>query len=419
MADSNRNVKIVAIALAALLLLGGTTVIVNSGDDDDNPPDGSKCPKGFRWSAHDRKCVAVNPGNVDPGGGKVTPGGECPPGMIKNAARLKALAKGLKGAALEEELKKYPECVPIQCPQDHKRTPYGDCIPECPEGMSWSPKEGKCLPHPVNCPPGEQWSPSLLRCVKDAPKDEPTDNDDPKDIPSIIKDFPEGGNFYQVRYGDTFEGTTITATHVSIAHAYLKREAYLAAKEFGNLSDDAAMTWATNVSKSSKQYMQAFEIILCAGSNDHDYGTYGYCGKRAKDEGKCRLPNGTLVQNHPGMHGRAIQLEPKHPDNVGRLLNGEGLARGVTIGNSARRGDGSSQRVNSSFTSLPLLWMPLLDRATLWSSGGKTIKISTATWSDNTTKGWPPPIVVDRGLHDYADTGINSWGCMGMEMEGE
>src|SRR5262249_33100880 len=67
MADSNRNVKIVAVTLALLLLLGGTTIVVTNNDDDDkDPPDGGKCPKGFRWSLHDRRCIPIHPGNIDP-----------------------------------------------------------------------------------------------------------------------------------------------------------------------------------------------------------------------------------------------------------------------------------------------------------------------------------------------------------------
>lgn len=419
MADSNRNVKIVGITLALLLLLGGVAAASDTETDEEKKK--RRCPKGYIWAPLQRKCIPIDDVPVKPGGDKPDPTtGNCPPGMIANAARLKALVKfPTPGPEQDAELAKYPECVPILCPKDHRRTEYGDCVPDCPQGMQWSPKEQRCMPSPQNCPPGEQWSPTLLRCLKSTPTDPTEPGTDPKEIPEIIKNFPEGDNFYQSQYGDVFEGTKLGGGGISIAYAYLRREAFLAAREFGGLDDAAAMQWAGSVAKPYKAYMAAFEILLCAGTNDACYGTYGYCGTRAKQAGRCRLPNGTFVQNHAGKHGRAIQLEPKHPDNLGRLLNGQNLARGVTLGNPARAGDGTSNRVDSSFDSLPALWCPKLDRKKLWDSKGKTIEITPETWSDGTTRGWPPPIVIDRFLSDYADTGRKAWGCMKMELEGE
>lgn len=434
MATSTKQKAAIAAVVLALLLMGGVAGAAVTDKDDDKPDKGKDCPPNYHWHPGHKQCVRVTcppemrgpdglcrPDPVIPGGGKVDPQtDQCPPGMIKNAARLKALSKGLSGKALDDELAKYPECVPIQCPAGTKRNAYGECIPQCPEGMQWSPLQKKCLPSPVNCPPGEQWSPSLLRCIKTPPKDDPPPgNDDPKDIPSIIKVFPEGGGIYQVRYSDTWLGTTLKADHLSIGYAFLRREAFLAARQYGGLDDDTAMAWAAGVAKPVKAYTAAVNLILCSGANDACYGTWGYCGKRAHQLGRCKLPNGSFITNHPGPHGRAIQLEPEHPNNIARLLAGEAMARGVTLGSPNSAGDGSSNRVSNTFASLPAIYCPVTDRKLLWDSKGKSIEPTPETWSDGTTKGWPPPIVTDRTIADYANTGRKAWGCLSIGMEVE
>lgn len=225
-------------------------------------------------------------------------------------------------------------------------------------------------------------------------------------VPSLniddwIEDYPTGESFYQVRSGDMFGGTN---SNRSIAYRYLLTEAFLAAKEFGNLDDNKARTWSRSVAQRGNMRLQAIDIIQCAWINDALYGTWGY-GLQAK----------------PGPHGRAIRLLPYHPDNRRMVFDGLGLSRNIELRRPADAGkDGpwnkglggpADPEMREEFE---LLWMPAINRKVLWDSDGTNLTTEGMTWPDGTSKGnVPPPWIMDLELGNYADDaiGFSDWGC--------
>ena len=223
--------------------------------------------------------------------------------------------------------------------------------------------------------------------------DKPTPTDGPKII-DVVKDYPEGGHFYQVVWGDYFGGTN--GNH-SIAYRLLLSEAFLAAKEFGGLDDDEARDFAKQVAASPGRRKWAIDRIQCNGVNDALYGTYGY-GKKSK----------------PSQHGRAIRLLQQHANNLGLALAGQQPIRNIALKKKSDAGSGNAFGVDKADAGhYELLWLEPVDRQLLWESGGTQLAITKDRWPDGTSKALPPPSFLALGMVDNTDSVQGrTWGCL-------
>lgn len=304
----------------------------------------------------------------------------------------------------------------------------------CPPGQVRDPETGECRPFIVTpdiCPPGQVRN-AAGQCVPIVIVD-PIDINPPGDIDDIIKPYPEGANFYQVKKGDWpgygTSGATIPSDYnkgLPVAGFLVRREMFLAAKEFGGLSNEAALVFVNNNLGGSKLISpgnRTLDIILCSAFNDACYGTWGYCGDIAINNGKCP----STMRNHPGPSGRAIRLLTSHPNNIKRIRDGKAVARYVGIGNPANAGDASSSNKTGQKGYYPALWMPKLDRqrlyeSTLASNGFAQqieVEASPETWDDGTSMSSPPPWVMRDGqILDYSGTLTlpGAYGCAGSQL---
>jgi hypothetical protein len=318
----------------------------------------------------------------------------------------------------------------------------------CPPGMHRDPVTGECIGFtidPTLCPPGQERVDGV--CVAKCPSGQVRNAagecvditvvppPDFGDIDDIIKPYPEGANFYQVKTGDwpgsNVHGSKIPSDYhkgLPVAGYLVRRETFLAAKEFGGLSNEAAMVFVNTHLGGSRLINpsgRTLDIILCSAFNDACYATWGYCGPIAIANGKCPAS----MQNHPGPNGRAIRLLTGgngHPNNIKRIRDGQAVARYVGIGKPSTAGDASSKNMSGKKGYYPALWMPKLDRqrlyeSTLSSAGFSSqieIEISPETWDDGSSMSSPPPWVMKDGqLLDYSGT-LNlpgAFGCAGAE----
>lgn len=286
-------------------------------------------------------------------------------------------------------------------------TPF--CPPD-PQGRPqvWDAALGKCVlmnpdnpdpdfpDNPDACPVGQIWSPTEKKCVPIIfePPVEPGNVDD------IIKDFPEGGNFYQIRQGDIMGWGLGPGQHWNaVTYRLLSRELFLAAREAG-LDDSEALAFAAQHRGRQKNQNELYKAIVCAAMNDYAYGTWGYDGKI----------------NHPGPHGRAIRLLTQHADNAGRLRAGLNMARTVSIKSPNDKGKANSNPVKAATpggdNTYPLIWMPKTNRALLWSSKGATLQMDPEFAN-------PPNWVTDRGVQDFSGSTLTKYGCGYGEIEFE
>jgi len=372
----------------------------------------AKCPNGYRRRLRSGDCVKISDPDVVfcPDGQKYnqttqqcepTSDDRCAPGQVRNLARLRLLTQDLLPSELIEELKKYPLCVPTECPDGTERNAFGECVivddPKKPD----KPNE-KCII-------GYRWvGPSAGmpgRCIK---IDEPIE---PIKIDDYIKDYPEGNSFYQVKYGDVV-GWSLAGLHENaISQSLLGRELFLAAREFGGLDNEAAMNWSRARRKNKKLTNELHNMILCCAMNDAAYGTWGYCGKKAKDAGRC-----TTEQQHASVHGRAIRLLSQHADNAERLRAGLRMARTVSILKPGDAGNGKSNPVAPAQpggdNSFPLLWMPGVVRERLWQSNGTQL-----AW--NPSQANPPGWITSEGIEDYSGSLETKYGCNLSNYNGE
>lgn len=363
-----------------------------------------KCPPGFHRNPMTGACVKNTPEDPGPGFDPWDTDDDCPEGMILNAARLKPLAAGLKGAELEAELAKYPACVPRECPPGMVRNEYGDCeYPDapanddrdCPDGQEWDPRTRSCR---ESCPPGQRWSAALRRCVDVA--------DDPIDFDDIIKDFPEGNSFYQVKQGDII-GYGLSGMHwEAVTQNMLGRELFLAARDHLGMNNEDALAWSKERRKNQSLTNKIYNAIQCGAFNDYAYGTYGYCGDVAIQKGRCPKS----MRNMPGEHGRAVRPLPQHADNQMRLRSGLNAARVVAILTPAAKGNGLGNAVMAAVpggkSSFPLLWLPGVDRKRLAESDGKDLVFI----EDQANP--PAQFFEDRGnIQDFSGSTLTSYGC--------
>lgn len=219
---------------------------------------------------------------------------------------------------------------------------------------------------------------------------EPEEDDPPPREPpwdDLVITYPRGGGFYAVVEGDRFGGTSSTR---SIAYRYLLSEAYAAALEVGELVHDEAVAWALAIAKQDKLRLRVIDLIQCSGWNDAMYGTE------------------PVRQSHASQHGRSIRLWPVHGPTA-ELLS-EWL---IPFRNVKMNGDPG----DPDFRYFELLWMPAIDRAVLWDSGGQAITTTEMVWDDGTSMENPPPWVMALGIADRSGALVGSFGCPGADGE--
>lgn len=261
------------------------------------------------------------------------------------------------------------------------------------DGPSRTPKHiGNVLPgldDPTTDEPPTGDGPS--RTPKYIGKDRPSPPDDGPALPELTVTYPRGARFYQVLLGDKFGGTS---TKTSIAYRYLLAEAFLAAIEFGGLSEEEALKWAAVVAGNDRNRARVIDAIQCSGWNDAAYGALPKPGTRKSS------------------NGRSILLLPLHAPIGDLLADGQQPVRNATM----KGGLG-----NTSLRHLEFLWLPGLDRQLLWESGGTEISTSTGAtvWADGTSQENPPPWVMALGMGDNSGELVDgrSFGCPGSEGE--
>lgn len=307
----------------------------------------------------------------------------CPTGMVRNAARLRVLGQVASGQLTEAqgraELDKYPICVPADCPDGTVRGEYGDCVFSDPP-----------LPPPADPDPARPRPPRAPRASDD--------------IDDYIKVFPEDGAYYQIKYGDILGWGTGGMNWDAVSQNVLGRALFLAAREYGGMADAQAQAYANARRKNTTLTNRIYNALLCCTHNDACYGTWGYCGDKAIQDGRCP----STMRNRPGEHGRAIRPLPQHADNQARIRAGLTPARVVDELTPAQKGNGRSKAVGSASpggnSSFPLLWIPGIDRKKLWETDGKVVEFTTS-------KANPPDFIWDRGFEDYSNSTTNPWGC--------
>lgn len=287
--------------------------------------------------------------------------------------------------------------------------PYGD-LPPPPEPFpdpdeddppEWKGKHiggrgkgGGSKPEPK---PGTTDGPKPPIDTPDDDEDEDDEDDDPTRVPpepeldppwsDLVITYPRGGGFYPVEEGDRFGGTSSTR---SIAYRYLLSEAYAAALEVGELVHDEAVAWALAVAKQDKLRLRVIDLIQCSGWNDAMYGTH------------------PVQQSHASQHGRSIRLWPVHGPTEELLAEGLMPFRNATMNGNPADGD---------FRHYELLWLPAIDRAVLWESGGHAITTTGMEWDDGTSMENPPPWVMALGMDDKSGALVGSFGCPGSDGE--
>lgn len=432
---NKRDKVIVTSVVLVLLLTGGVAFAASGGDKKDTGkkrdvtkcppgfrrlPDGTcegDCPEGFKWVAlvgsggTIGQCVKIDDPSVtfcpdgqhyDPGSGTcvddddiVTPTNDedddCPEGMVKNLARLRLFGSELTGAALEAELAKYPVCTLKECPPGFERNDYGECVPSDPTPPPSEP-----------CPEGQHrvflfgGAPEGV-CIPDNPND-------PFDIDDYIKDYPEDGAIYQMRQGEILGWGIAGKKLKAITQNVLGRALFLAARQYGGLDDAAALAWANARRVNQALTNKIYNAILCCAWNDILYGTWGYCGNKAIQDGRCRASE----RNHAGEHGRAIRPLTQHANNIERLRQGLNPARVVSLGTPANAGDGRSNPVAKAQpggdNSYPAFYLPGIDRKHLWDTNGASIRFDT-------DRALPPDQIWDRGFDNVANAMLPAWGC--------
>lgn len=328
-------------------------------------PSVSFCPAGQRYDAASGTCVDDDD---DKDVTDVTDEDDCPAGMVVNLARLRLLGEDMTDAERELELAKYPRCVPETCPPGHSRNEYGECVA-------------------IVVPPPP-----------------PKTDDDDIDVDDYIRDYPEDGAFYQHKQGEILGWGLGGKNLKAITQNMLGRALFLAAREYGGLDDAAALAWANARRKNQKLTNKLYNAIVCCAWNDWVYGTYGYCGQKAIDAGRCPAS----MRNHAGQHGRAIRPLTQHADNLSRMRQKLAPARTVSMGTPENAGDGRSNPVAAAQpggnNTYPAYWLPGILRRNLWESDGKELEFD----SDRAV---PPDAIWNRGVEDYSGSQIPTYGC--------
>lgn len=274
---------------------------------------------------------------------------DCPPGMVKNLARLKLLGSGLKGEALEAELAKYPLCVPKDCPIGTTRNDFGECMPVDPT---------------------------------------PTGPDPDLDDPKIFNVYPTPRTFYQVVTGDY---------ELGVAKKYAQSCLFYAAKARG-FTDEEANAWATDNNTAPVRYA-AVAFFSCVPENDMVNGTYRFQPCSGQHSGGC---------THPGSNGRGIRFIKNTGNTKTRIIARLPWRRGPVLGKPGDSPSSSSEIPNNERV-FPLIYLGEPDYDSLFESNGTVWQPSKAKWADGVTTYRMPPKFRALGFEGVPD-GVE-WGC--------
>lgn len=375
--------------LLGLLGVGGSASADDSKDDDDDDDKGDG-------------------GDDDDG---------CPPGMVKNVARLRLLTSGLTGDALTAELEKYPLCVPKTCRLGQHRNEYGVCVDgddpnpktddkddDCPPGMVKNLARLKLLTSgltgealaaelekyplcvPEICPIGTRRN-DYGECVPDDPT--PTGPDPEIDDPKIFNPYPTPRTFYQVVNGNY---------ELGVAKLYAQSCLFYGAKLQG-MSDGEANDWATAHNTAPVRYA-AVSFFSCVPENDMRLGTYRFTKCTGQHSGGC---------THPGKNGRGIPFTKIYGDSRARVLLKMPWRRGPALGKPGDPRDPSGTAIPSGHREFPLLYLGEPDYQALFESNGTVWLPSKATWADGVSTYRMPPKFRALGFEGVPD-GVE-WGC--------
>jgi hypothetical protein len=216
------------------------------------------------------------------------------------------------------------------------------------------------------------------------------DFDDPKpaDVDTITKDYCTPSTFHQVKEGETWLGKSQMMTR------YASSALYMAAKEIGKLSNDAALEWASSGGRNGHDaQVELAKIVACTPINDVRYGTYAI---------------GT--NDNVGATGRAIRLAATATPDHERIRNAQPMGRNVPLGKPGDPLADSMHGVDPSFHARPFLWLPGIDLELLWQSDGYQWRPG-GKWKAGTSKIAPPPAIYALGVTDYSNSGNDLWGC--------
>lgn len=336
------------------------------------------------------------------------PQGACGEGKIPNPARariqelLDAATQPLQRAVLLQQLNALALCVDAMCPDGyHRDVNTGECVLTTPDSPDpgfdpFDPGTDEPPPdEPTECPPGYRRGVGG-RCIRDFDIPEAPDTP-PGNVDDILKPVPVPGAFYQVKKDDIFLGTKVSSgtdgKALSICYMALRRAAFEAARQIGELDDDDAWAHVNANAAKLRHEIDALrpylDVIGCSWWNDESYASWRYAQGEAS-------PNPST--------GRAISLNPAHAPNLQRLRGTEPPARNVRLGTPAQSGTGSPTIANGQWRRYPLLWIPEIDLELFWSSGFETITAEGLTWDDSSSRAVPPPWVQIRGIFDATGT---------------
>lgn len=272
---------------------------------------------------------------------------------------------------------------------DHGLPPWPDCPPNLPN-LNLAAQRCEPAPEPPLPPPGAV-----------TPFD-PTEWETPLDA-----DYPTPGTLLQLRYGDRLLGNFSPSNTGSdedgqalrsIAFTTLLTAGFMAAKEFGGLSDEDAREFARDVANDNNNRIEYVNLIQCSPLNDAVYATYGF---------------GPKAWESPA--GRALRLLPYHFNNRDRLMLGLGFRRNMSLGVSADKNRGTSYGLDPGQRNFAYIWLPKINLQLLWESGGLDVTTQGVTWADGSNGIMPPPEVLAYGVEDIPES--IAWGCLGYEAE--
>lgn len=260
--------------------------------------------------------------------------------------------------------------------------------PDCPEDLPFFNVAAQQCEEPPQPPPPD-----------DDPDVPPPFDPGPFETPPTA-DYPTPGTLMQVKYGDILLGTKSPKAGKgrSIAYTTLLTAGWMAAKEFGGVSDDEAGEFARLVANNSDNRVEYVQLIQCSPWNDALYATFGF---------------GPQSWESPA--GRALRFLPQHYDNRTRLILGKAPKRNIALGTPADKDAGTAFGQNQNERNLAYLWLPKINLRVLWESGGTVVTTEGVSWPDGSNGIMPPPEVIDYGVENVPES--VSWGCLGFEAQ--
>lgn len=219
-----------------------------------------------------------------------------------------------------------------------------------------------------------------------------TDQLQPVDVAALEASTPTPGRMYQVRRGDILLGDS--------SRSIVGRALRAAAAEVAARQGIDAKAFADEIAGSASRRRAYADLILCSGSNDMVYGTYGY-GDQA----------------YVGPHGRSIRMLKYHADNRSRAREGRPLLRNIAMLTPGKRqaGDRAKPLDRTRAVAFEWLWLPPLDLDRLYRE--KIVTSEGLRWNDGTPQLWAPPQIQALEVEAFDDPDLGyRFGCGEGEM---